>query len=56
MSLICNRNSTGPNIPPYGTPHVMGFCSERMLPIVTTCLSFPPSHSSSTDISSTRRE
>ena len=40
MSLRYSRNSIGPNILPYGTPHVMNFCSERTLPTFTTCLRF----------------
>ena len=40
MSLIYRRKSIGPNILPCGTPHVMNFSSERMLPTFTTCLRF----------------
>ena len=36
MSFIYNRNRTGPNILPGGTPHEIYLFSEKTLPILTT--------------------
>jgi len=40
ISLTYIKNKRGPSTDPYGTPHLISFTSELLLPIAVNCFLF----------------